>query len=67
MYWKFSLIALLPVSNVRWMNTLLVTGSLACAKALGPLDIMTAPSAALAAMADINEAPLRAAARRAFN
>jgi hypothetical protein len=50
MYWKFSLIALLPVSYDRCTNTLLVTGSLACANAGGMVDIVAAAAALNAAI-----------------
>ncbi|HDR9483949.1 TPA: hypothetical protein QDC20_002051 [Burkholderia aenigmatica] len=50
MYWKFSLIALLPVSYDRCTNTLLVTDSLACANAGGMADIIAAAAALNAAI-----------------
>ncbi|VWB63387.1 hypothetical protein BLA14095_02844 [Burkholderia lata] len=50
MYWKFSLTALLPVSYDRCTNTLLVTGSLACANAGGIVDIVAAAAALNAAI-----------------
>ncbi|MFM0124422.1 hypothetical protein P0D73_36995 [Paraburkholderia sp. RL18-101-BIB-B] len=58
--------ALLPVSNDRWTNTLLLTGELACAKAVGPIDIMAAPTAALTAIM-CTSAPALRAVGRAFN
>jgi len=50
MYWKFSLTALLPVSYDRCTNTLLVTGSLACANARGMADTIAAAAALNAAI-----------------
>jgi hypothetical protein len=66
MYWKLSLTTGLPVSNDGWINTLLTTGSLACAKALGPINIIPAPTAALMIIMCLTGAALWAVGR-AFN
>ncbi|WP_175046878.1 hypothetical protein [Burkholderia lata] len=63
MYWKFSLIALLPVSYDRCTNTLLVTGSLACANADGMADTVAAAAAALNAAVRTSEPASRTVGR----
>ncbi|ABB12780.1 hypothetical protein Bcep18194_B2669 [Burkholderia lata] len=63
MYWKFSLIALLPVSYDRCTNTLLVTGSLACANAGGMADTVAAAAAALNAAIRTSEPASRTVGR----
>ncbi|WP_175896587.1 hypothetical protein [Burkholderia pseudomultivorans] len=63
MYWKFASIALLPVSYGRCTNTLLVTGALACAKAIGATNIAAASVAALDATMRASAPTLRAVGR----
>jgi len=63
MYWKLSLIAPLPVSYARCTNTLLVTGSLACANARGIADTNAAAAAALNAAIRTSEPVSRTVGR----
>lgn len=63
MYWKLSLIALLPVSYERCTNTLLVTSSLACANAGGMADTIAAAAAALNAAIRTSEPASRTVGR----